>query len=153
MWVGMTKNIRIALVSVLVLAFVVLGGGYLYTTGKIPGYGQTYSRSNTPATVLINNNQDYAMGKTAAARGDYDLSQHAKASGTALVYFDEATKRKYVPHVIEPAVGEVSFYDVSHAREAMAAGILAAKRGIPKAKESLILFALPRLWRQWTSAR
>jgi glycyl-tRNA synthetase len=40
-----------------------------------------------------------------AARGDYDLSQHAKFSGAALTYFDEATKRKYVPHVIEPAVG------------------------------------------------
>jgi glycyl-tRNA synthetase len=40
-----------------------------------------------------------------AARGDYDLSQHAKFSGTGLSYFDEATKRRYVPHVIEPAVG------------------------------------------------
>jgi glycyl-tRNA synthetase len=40
-----------------------------------------------------------------AARGDYDLSQHAKASGVPLVYFDEAAKRRYVPHVIEPAVG------------------------------------------------
>ena len=40
-----------------------------------------------------------------AARGDYDLSQHAKFSGVPLVYFDEAAKRKYVPHVIEPAVG------------------------------------------------
>jgi glycyl-tRNA synthetase len=40
-----------------------------------------------------------------AARGDYDLNQHAKFSGTPLAYFDEATKRRYVPHVIEPAVG------------------------------------------------
>ena len=40
-----------------------------------------------------------------AARGDYDLSQHAKFSGVPLMYFDEAAKRKYVPHVIEPAVG------------------------------------------------
>jgi glycyl-tRNA synthetase len=40
-----------------------------------------------------------------AARGDYDLSQHARFSGTPLTYFDEATKRRYVPHVIEPAVG------------------------------------------------
>ncbi len=40
-----------------------------------------------------------------AARGDYDLSQHAKASGTPMEYFDEAAKRRYVPHVIEPAVG------------------------------------------------
>jgi glycyl-tRNA synthetase len=40
-----------------------------------------------------------------AARGDYDLSQHAKFSGASLAYFDDATKRRYVPHVIEPAVG------------------------------------------------
>jgi glycyl-tRNA synthetase len=40
-----------------------------------------------------------------AARGCYDLSQHAKFSGTSMEYFDEEKKRKYVPHVIEPAVG------------------------------------------------
>jgi glycyl-tRNA synthetase len=40
-----------------------------------------------------------------AARGDYDLSQHAKFSGVPMLYFDEATKRRYVPHVVEPAVG------------------------------------------------
>ncbi len=40
-----------------------------------------------------------------AARGNYDLSQHSKFSGTPMEYFDEAAKRKYIPHVIEPAVG------------------------------------------------
>ena len=40
-----------------------------------------------------------------AARGCYDLSLHAKFSGTSMEYFDEEKKRKYVPHVIEPAVG------------------------------------------------
>jgi glycyl-tRNA synthetase len=40
-----------------------------------------------------------------AARGNYDLSQHAKASGKPQDIFDEATKKKFVPHVIEPAVG------------------------------------------------
>ncbi len=40
-----------------------------------------------------------------AARGDYDLMQHAKHSGVAQAIFDEATKQKIVPHVIEPAVG------------------------------------------------
>ena len=40
-----------------------------------------------------------------AARGCYDLSQHAQYSGVPLHYFDEEKKRKYVPHVIEPAVG------------------------------------------------
>lgn len=40
-----------------------------------------------------------------AARGDYDLSQHQAVSGKSMEYFDEATKTRYVPHVIEPSVG------------------------------------------------
>ncbi|MGH7981496.1 MAG: His/Gly/Thr/Pro-type tRNA ligase C-terminal domain-containing protein, partial [Limisphaerales bacterium] len=40
-----------------------------------------------------------------AARGNYDLSQHSRFSGTSMEYFDESAKRKYLPHVIEPAVG------------------------------------------------
>jgi glycyl-tRNA synthetase len=40
-----------------------------------------------------------------AARGNYDLTQHANASGKPQEMFDEATKKKFVPHVIEPAVG------------------------------------------------
>ncbi|HUA69167.1 MAG TPA: glycine--tRNA ligase, partial [Candidatus Saccharimonadales bacterium] len=40
-----------------------------------------------------------------AARGNFDLSQHAKFSGVPLEYFDDVAKRKYVPHVVEPAVG------------------------------------------------
>lgn len=40
-----------------------------------------------------------------AARGNYDLGQHAQASGKPQEIFDEASKKKFVPHVIEPAVG------------------------------------------------
>ena len=40
-----------------------------------------------------------------AARGDFDLTQHQKFSGKSMEYFDEATKTKYVPHVVEPSVG------------------------------------------------
>jgi glycyl-tRNA synthetase len=40
-----------------------------------------------------------------AARSDYDLQQHQKFSGVPQTYFDEATKARVVPHVIEPAVG------------------------------------------------
>jgi glycyl-tRNA synthetase len=40
-----------------------------------------------------------------AARGNYDLNQHATASGKPQDLFDEASKKKFVPHVIEPAVG------------------------------------------------
>lgn len=39
------------------------------------------------------------------ARGDWDLSQHAKFSGTDLKYFDEKTKEKFIPHIMETSVG------------------------------------------------
>lgn len=38
-------------------------------------------------------------------RSDFDLSQHMKFSGKSLEYFDEATKEKFIPYVIETAVG------------------------------------------------
>ena len=40
-----------------------------------------------------------------AYRTDYDLLQHQKASGKSLEYFDEETKERFVPHVVEPSAG------------------------------------------------
>src|SRR5207344_811651 len=40
-----------------------------------------------------------------ANRTDYDLKQHSQYSGKALEYFDEETKQKIVPYVIEPSAG------------------------------------------------
>jgi glycyl-tRNA synthetase len=40
-----------------------------------------------------------------AYRTDYDLQQHIKASGKPLDYFDEETKQRLVPHVVEPSAG------------------------------------------------
>jgi glycyl-tRNA synthetase len=40
-----------------------------------------------------------------AYRTDYDLSQHQKASGKSLEYFDEEAKQRFVPHVVEPSAG------------------------------------------------
>jgi glycyl-tRNA synthetase len=40
-----------------------------------------------------------------ANRGDFDLRQHAEFSGEKLEYFDQETKERYVPYVIEPAAG------------------------------------------------
>jgi glycyl-tRNA synthetase len=40
-----------------------------------------------------------------ANRGDFDLTQHARFSGTTLEYVDTASGERYVPHVIEPAAG------------------------------------------------
>lgn len=39
------------------------------------------------------------------ARGDWDLSQHSKFSGVDLSYFDEKTKEKFIPHIMETSVG------------------------------------------------
>jgi len=38
-------------------------------------------------------------------RGDWDLSNHAKHSGKDLSYFDEKTKKKYIPNVVETSGG------------------------------------------------
>ena len=38
-------------------------------------------------------------------RGDYDLSQHQKFSGVDLSFYDEETKQRYIPHVVETSVG------------------------------------------------
>jgi glycyl-tRNA synthetase len=40
-----------------------------------------------------------------ANRTDFDLKQHTAYSGETLEYFDQATGQRYVPYVIEPAVG------------------------------------------------
>src|SRR5215468_3885030 len=52
---------------------------------------------------------DFPFGKQelegVAYRTDYDLGQHQKASGKPLEYFDEETKQKFVPHVVEPSAG------------------------------------------------
>ena len=40
-----------------------------------------------------------------AQRTDYDLKQHAAASGERLDYFDQVTGERYVPYVVEPAAG------------------------------------------------
>ena len=38
-------------------------------------------------------------------RGDWDLSNHSKHSGQDLSYFDERTKKKFIPHIIETSGG------------------------------------------------
>lgn len=52
---------------------------------------------------------EYPFGKKElyglAYRTDFDLRAHAQGSGQDLVYLDEETKEKIVPHVIEPSFG------------------------------------------------
>ena len=40
-----------------------------------------------------------------AYRTDYDLTVHQKGSGKSLEYFNEETKEKILPHVVEPSAG------------------------------------------------
>ncbi len=40
-----------------------------------------------------------------AYRTDYDLGVHEKGSGKSQLYFDEETKEKFLPHVVEPSAG------------------------------------------------
>lgn len=52
---------------------------------------------------------EYPFGKKElyglAYRTDFDLTAHAKGSSVDLSYFDEETKERFVPHVIEPSFG------------------------------------------------
>ncbi len=52
---------------------------------------------------------DFPFGKKELAglayRTDFDLKNHASASGVDLSYFDEETKERFTPHVIEPTFG------------------------------------------------
>lgn len=55
------------------------------------------------------------------ARGDFDLSQHSKFSGKDLSYFDEDTRERFIPHIIETSVGVarmmLAFIDNSYTKE------------------------------------
>lgn len=52
---------------------------------------------------------DYPFGKKElyglAYRTDFDLRSHSSVSGADLSYYDEETKERYTPHVIEPSLG------------------------------------------------
>jgi glycyl-tRNA synthetase len=40
-----------------------------------------------------------------ASRTDFDLKQHSQFSNEELVYFDQASSKKYIPYVVEPSFG------------------------------------------------
>jgi glycyl-tRNA synthetase len=62
-----------------------------------------YSKGTTDIEFLYPWGFDELEG--VANRGDYDLTQHANASGVRLEYFDQGSGERYVPYVIEPAAG------------------------------------------------
>ena len=94
-----------------------------------------YSRGTTDVEYLFPWGFDELEG--VANRGDYDLTQHAAASGVRLEYFDQASGERYVPWVIEPAAG---------ATRAMMAFLLAAYAEDEVAGETRVVLRLdPRL--------
>jgi glycyl-tRNA synthetase len=62
-----------------------------------------YSKGTTDITFRFPFGQQELWG--IACRGCFDLSQHQKHSGKSMEFFDEARKEKYIPHVVEPALG------------------------------------------------
>lgn len=62
-----------------------------------------YAKACTDITFRFPFGVQELMG--VAARGDYDLNNHAKHSGKNCEYFDDITNVKYIPHVIEPSFG------------------------------------------------
>ncbi len=55
------------------------------------------------------------------ARGDWDLSQHSKFSSADLSYFDEETRERFIPHIVETSVGvarmTLAFLDNAYTEE------------------------------------
>ena len=62
-----------------------------------------YSKATTDVEYLF----PFGWGELwgIADRTDYDLSQHQKVSGQDMSYFDDETKERYIPYVIEPSLG------------------------------------------------
>jgi glycyl-tRNA synthetase len=61
------------------------------------------------ASACVDVAYDFPFGRQElegiAARGAFDLTQHAKFSGKPILYFDQETNEKFVPHVVEPSAG------------------------------------------------
>ena len=62
-----------------------------------------YSQATTDLMFEFPHGQQELWG--VACRSDYDLKQHQEHSGKSMEIFDEVSKSKYVPHVIEPSLG------------------------------------------------
>ncbi|MBU0461094.1 MAG: glycine--tRNA ligase, partial [Nanoarchaeota archaeon] len=70
-----------------------------------------------------------------ANRGQYDLNQHIKESGKDLSIFDEETKEKIVPRVIEPTFG----------MERVFLGVLCEAYEYDNKRENVVLHLHPKL--------
>ncbi len=62
-----------------------------------------YSKGNYDLEYLFPMGWDEIEG--IASRTNYDLGAHQNLSGKDLSYFDDETKEKFIPYVVEPAMG------------------------------------------------
>lgn len=62
-----------------------------------------YSRGTTDITFKFPFGEQELWG--IACRGNFDLTQHQEHSGKSMEIFDQDTKSKFIPHVVEPALG------------------------------------------------
>lgn len=97
-------------------------------------------------TVDINYNYPFGWKELTglANRTDFDLSFHEKASGKDLKYFDEESKKKYWPYVIEPTLGieRLMLAIICDAFEEVSGG-----RGVDKSEEGneIVLHLNPKI--------
>ncbi|MCK6457545.1 MAG: glycine--tRNA ligase [Phycisphaerae bacterium] len=64
-----------------------------------------YSKACTDIEYLFPFSEEPQELEGVAHRGCFDLTQHAKHSGKDMSYFDDETKERFIPTVIEPSAG------------------------------------------------
>ena len=86
-------------------------------------------------------------------RGDWDLSNHSKHSGEDLKYYDEETREKYFPHIIETSVGVDrslfaflcdAYQEVKGGRRLRLSGSAECPKTTKSAKETEVLLKLDK---------
>lgn len=83
-----------------------------------------------------------------ANRTDFDLKQHSKLSGKDLSFFDETTKERFVPYVIEPSGGvdrTVLAFLIDSYREEVVKGEKRVVLGLHKSLSPIKVAVLPLL--------
>ena len=77
---------------------------------RLAWWQQTFNIDSSRIRIKVIRREDkFPMGwseiEGIASRTDYDLTNHQQWSGKDLGYFDDETKEKYLPFVVEPAMG------------------------------------------------
>ncbi len=85
------------------LKLIGLDGGHVHELEIAPEDRAHYSKRT------VDFEYDFPFGRKElyglAYRTDFDLSKHTEASDADLSYFDEESKERFIPHVIEPSFG------------------------------------------------